>query len=175
VTSAARPLELADTLTYAPFWVRIYDCPLGGRKERRVKALAELIGTLLTIDEACIKGWTKSLRAKVLMDLREPFIDEITLDKDNGQVASLPVKYERLPNICYYCRRVGHVERDCEVKDEDEEGGNTYGFGEWMRASPWKAGKEGSQIADKNPATAHVWSSRPFIHSERSRFPASNK
>uniref|UniRef100_A0A7C9EUN2 DUF4283 domain-containing protein n=1 Tax=Opuntia streptacantha TaxID=393608 RepID=A0A7C9EUN2_OPUST len=64
VDSASRPSELAETLTHAPFWVRIYDCPLGGRKERRIKALAESIGTLLQIDESCIQGWTKSLRLK---------------------------------------------------------------------------------------------------------------
>lgn len=74
------------------------------------------------------------------MDLREPFSDEITLEKDGGHVITLLVKYERLPNICYYCGRVGHVERDCERKEEDE---GTYGFGEWMRASPWKASRGG--------------------------------
>ena len=172
VDSASRPSELAETLTYAPFWVRIYDCPLGGRKERRIKALAESIGTLLQIDESCIQGWTKSLRAKVLVDLREPFIDEITLDKDNGHVASLPVKYERLPTICYYCGRVGHVERDCDVKDEDGEGGNTYGFGEWMRASPWKPSKVESPATDKNPATARRLVLRPIHTQQEEQIPS---
>ena len=33
-TSDSRPSELAETLTHAPFWVRIYDCPPleGGRR-----------------------------------------------------------------------------------------------------------------------------------------------
>jgi len=153
VTSAARPSELAQSLTHAPFWARIYDCPLGGRKEKKVRALAEAIGTTIKIDENCTKCWTKSLRVKVLMDLREPFTDEIALDTENGQVASLPVKYERLPNICYYCGRVGHVEKDCEAKDEDGEGGSTYGFGEWMRASPWKTGKDGVRRAGETSVT----------------------
>ena len=101
----------------------------------------------------CTKGWTKSLRVKILMDLRDPFIDEITLNKESGQVATLPVKYERLPNICYYCGRVGHVEKYCEVKDEDGDGGNTHGFGEWLRASPWKIGKEGNRNAEVHSVT----------------------
>jgi len=109
VRSEARPSELAETLTHAPFWVRIYDCPLGGRKERRVKAMAESIGTLIKIDENCTQGWTKSIRIKVLMDLREPFTDEITLEKENAQVLTLLMKYEQFPNICYHCGRVGHV------------------------------------------------------------------
>ena len=94
VASGARPSEIAETLNHAPFWVRIYDCPLGGRKERRIRAMAESIGIPMKIDEGCINGWTKSIRVKVLMDLREPFIHEITLDKGNGQEIQLPVKYE---------------------------------------------------------------------------------
>jgi len=69
VRSEARPSELTETLTHAPFWVRIYDCPLGGRKERRVKAMAESIGALIKIDENCTQGWTKLIRIKVLMNL----------------------------------------------------------------------------------------------------------
>ena len=154
VLSEARPSEIAETLTHAPFWVRIYDCPLGGRKERRIKVMAESIGTFIKTDDSCTKEWTKSIRTKILMDLREPFIDEITLEKENGQVITLPVKYERLPNICYYCGRVGHVEKDCEVKEEAGDGGNTYGFGEWMRASPWKVSKDGNRGINEKPGTA---------------------
>ena len=76
------------------------------------------------------------------MDLQEPFADEITLEKDNGQKITPPVKYERLPNICYFCGRVGHVERDCDLKEEGEEGTITYRFGEWMRVSLWKPIKD---------------------------------
>ena len=128
VISEARPSELAETFNHAPFWVIIYDCPLGGRKGRRIRATTESIGTPIKIDESCTKGWTKSIRVKILLNLREPLIDEITLDKANGQEITLLVKYERLPNICYFCGRIGYAERDCKAKEEDGEGGNTYGF-----------------------------------------------
>ena len=88
------------------------------------------------------------------MDLREPFADEITLEKDNGQEITLLVKYERLPNICYFCGRVGHVERDYELKEEGEEGTITYAFGEWMRASSWKPIKDGGGKNGRLPNAA---------------------
>jgi len=88
------------------------------------------------------------------MDLQEPFADEITLEKDNGQKITPPVKYERLPNICYFCGRVGHVERDCDLKEEGEEGTITYAFGEWMRASSWKPIKDGGGKNGGSPNAA---------------------
>lgn len=83
-------------------------------------------------------GWTKSIRFKALMDLREAFPDEIALERENGKTICLNVKYEKLPTICYYCGRLDHVECDCAEKEENEDGGPVYQYGEWMRASPWK-------------------------------------
>ena len=46
------------------------------------------------------------------------------------------IKFERLPNFCYWCGRVSHSDKDCEkwlgrkgrLRKEDQE------YGEWMRA-----------------------------------------
>jgi len=175
VMGGVKPSEMAESLTHAPFWVRIYDCPLEGRKEKRIKAMAESLGVPIKVDEGCVSGWTKSVRVKILMDLRDPFTDEITLEKGNGQEITLPVKYERLPNICYFCGRVGHVERDCEAKEEDGEGGNTYGFGEWMRASPWRAVKEGNRKNLENTNIARRLVFKPQTASEGDWNPSVDK
>ena len=50
------------------------------------------------------------------------------------------IKYERLPNFCYWCGRVTHGERECEVwlrgkghlKREEQQ------YGDWMRANSRK-------------------------------------
>jgi len=136
VVKGAQPSTMVKSLIYAPFWVRIYDPPFEGYKESKIRALANSLGTYIKADEDCKVGWTKSICFKALMDLREAFPDEIALEREDGKTICLNVKYEKLPTICCYCGRLGHVERDCAEKEENEDEGIVYQYGEWMRASP---------------------------------------
>ena len=48
------------------------------------------------------------------------------------------IKYEQLPNFCYWCGRINHYERECKIrlrgkgqlKREEQQ------YGEWLRANP---------------------------------------
>jgi len=42
----------------------------------------------------------------------------ITLE--NGKQVWITFKYERLPNFCYWCGRLSHDDRDCELWIESE-------------------------------------------------------
>lgn len=46
----------------------------------------------------------------------------------------LRFKYERLPNFCYYCGCLGHLERECTITGDISVGIKDLPYGRWWRA-----------------------------------------
>ncbi|TXG51528.1 hypothetical protein EZV62_024052 [Acer yangbiense] len=94
----------------AEFWVQIHDIPIMCMNRRIAKWLAEQIAS------------------QTLLRLK--------LDK-SGNIVVVGLKYERLPDFCYTCGRVGHGINECfdgEAKKEALEGTSTK-YGSWLRAT----------------------------------------
>ena len=55
----------------------------------------------------------------------------------NGKEGWVSFKYERLPNICYWCGMLTHSDRDCLLweKSRGSLRGKDQQFGAWLRAS----------------------------------------
>uniref|UniRef100_A0A803MX06 CCHC-type domain-containing protein n=1 Tax=Chenopodium quinoa TaxID=63459 RepID=A0A803MX06_CHEQI len=48
-------------------------------------------------------------------------------------------KYERLGDFCYYCGRMGHIDKDCMEKDNcDDESPMVFHYGPFLFASPYR-------------------------------------
>jgi len=65
------------------------------------------------------------LRIKVILDIRKPLFRGITIEGEGW----CNIKYEFLPNFCYVCGHLGHVEEECDEGDWQEE---RRQFGELM-------------------------------------------
>ena len=84
------------------------------------------------------------LRARVTMDISKPLPRCSKLSSDGKQIGMVGLKYECLPNFCYWCGRVTHRERDCEVwlrgkgklRREDQQ------YGEWLRDALVRQGRK---------------------------------
>ena len=52
-------------------------------------------------------------------------------------------KYERLPNICYWCGCLNHGDRDCDlwVESEGSLTKESQAYGAWIRAPPFAKGR----------------------------------
>lgn len=74
------------------------------------------------------------LRIKVLVDVHKPLLRGITMEDDTGgKKFWCPFEYEFLPNFCYACGKLGHVDRIC---DESNWRGKNKPYGELMRVLP---------------------------------------
>lgn len=56
-------------LFLVPFWVRLYDLPLGYRNAKVARVIVGRIGEVLIVDEI---GWDKSMRVRIMIDVRRP-------------------------------------------------------------------------------------------------------
>lgn len=103
------------------------------------------IGKVLEVAEPGDDGADNEfLRVRVPIDISKPLPRCRKLWADGKQVRWVGFKFERLPNFCYWCGRVTHGERECEVwlcgKGNLRKGDQQ--FGEWLRAKSVRMAKK---------------------------------
>lgn len=143
--------------THSPVWIRVADLPLGFLNEEMGRTIGNKVVEFMEVeteDDGSAVG--SFLRIKVRLDVRKPLARGVLVeDEEKGREMWCSFQYEFLPNFCYICGRLGHVDKDC---DDYGEGSGPKQFGEWMRVNPAKkrAGSQrvgGRRVAAQEEAT----------------------
>lgn len=132
-----------------PIWVRVLRLPLGLMCREAGEKIGEEIGEVLEVDaRADGKAVGKFLRIKVRMNIKVPLMRGFILDEGKEEEGTLmvtsqeqeeevedknwcPFEYEYLPDFCYVCGIIGHIDTACGVKLKK---GEKKQFGPWLRA-----------------------------------------
>ncbi|KAF3955405.1 hypothetical protein CMV_019378 [Castanea mollissima] len=78
--------------------------------------IGNTIGSVIQVADLEDDGaGSEFLRVRINIDISKPLLRCFKLCTEGKQVGWVGIKYERLPNFCYWCGRVTHRERDCEV------------------------------------------------------------
>lgn len=103
-----------------PFWIRIYDIPLGAMTTETAEAIGKVFGGIEEVDEDDLIICPQFLRIRVQINILKPLRRGMILVVE-GKRIWVELKYERLPNFCYTCGCTGHTEMDCgkEVDPND--------------------------------------------------------
>lgn len=142
------------SLYIVPFRVRVYDLPILGRNnEVNARRIGNKLGEFMKVDQSDIVGINKSLRVRVMIEVKKPLKDKIEIKMHGGVMQKVEVRYEKLPVFCYVCSKLEHEEKDCEAISSHKS--HDYKFSEKLRASPWIVNKgEGNVSREEGKSCA---------------------
>ncbi|KAK4435264.1 hypothetical protein Salat_0689700 [Sesamum alatum] len=129
------PLSL--NLDWCPFFVHVHDLPYRLRSIEIIRYIGGSLGSWL--DENHIERdvfWFETVRIRVNINISFPLKRALQLRLENGELVVIRFSYERLPNFCYLCGKVGHISRFCELHFQShfvDPGSNTP-YGAWLWA-----------------------------------------
>lgn len=130
-------------LTMALFWIRVYALSFLYMNEEVGKLIGNAIGSVEEVEILEGRGGRDGyFRIRVSIDVRKPLKRGLNFSIGGLQQFWIYFRYERMPNICFFCGCIGHMERDCEkaLKLRSEGVKPQHQYGVWLRAVNDKGG-----------------------------------
>lgn len=102
--------------THIPVWIRVFNLPLGLMNKQTGRLIGDKVGKFLEVetdeDGSAVGSF---LRIKVLIDVRKLLSRGVMMGDGQGEhTCWCNFRYEFLPNLCYLCGMLGHVEKECD-------------------------------------------------------------
>ena len=105
--------------------------------------LGETIGPVVPSenDKELIGG--DFLRVRVEVDVSRPFCRGRKVVLEDDKEIWVYFKYEKLPNFCYWCGMVSHVDKECEIwlANKGKSLAAKQEYGAWLRSAPYNPGR----------------------------------
>lgn len=118
VFERVREIESVPSLEFskATFWVQIHNVLERSLTQAIGKAIGKTIGKVVEVADPEDNGvGNEFLRVRVSLDITKFLPHCHKLWAESKQVGWVGLKFERLPNFCYWCGWVTHGERECEL------------------------------------------------------------
>lgn len=117
-------------------WVQIWNLPTHWLSAEIGFKFSNIFGAVL--DVLIPEGGSKNgchLKILTEVDLNKPLLRGTKL-RFQSQTVWVNFKYEKLASFCFYCGRVGHMEKSCSIRIDAAKSGTvqTGQYGPWLRA-----------------------------------------
>ncbi|KAG8379326.1 hypothetical protein BUALT_Bualt07G0076800 [Buddleja alternifolia] len=144
-----------DTCT---FKVHVLDLPLKLMTLNIAIFLGDRLGSFKDVQfDGRAISWGSILKMTVEIDVTKPLKLFLQLNSACGESHVVTFQYERLPNFCYLCGKIGHLAKDCLLRYSEgfKDPGEFTPFGAWLRAPSFN---NGGQPSNSNSS---MFSERP--------------
>lgn len=104
------------------FWVQIHGLPPNGMFPEVGELVGDIMGKCVKVDKdedgKCVG---KFMRVRVSSDITKPLrrVAKVRLG-DHGPILWADLRYEKLPDFCFGCGRLGHSVKECTTEGVDK-------------------------------------------------------
>jgi hypothetical protein len=117
-----------------PIWIRVFKLPLGMMYREIGEQIGEEVGEFIEVavgEDGLAVG--EFLRVHIRMYIKKPLLRGITINIGENMLPKwCPFEYEYLPDFCFTCGLLGHVDRSCSIKLKK---GEQQQYGKWLKAA----------------------------------------
>ena len=96
-------------------WVQVHNLPIG-ISSSAAKSIVSATGKVFenSLDKEVYEG-NNFVRVRVGIDITKPLCRGRKLALRDGQDSLVCFKYERIPNICHWCSKLTHMDKECSI------------------------------------------------------------
>ncbi|KAL0006670.1 hypothetical protein SO802_008172 [Lithocarpus litseifolius] len=122
-------------------WVQVHGIPPKYMSLDAGVKICEVVGDVIKPSDTKMFDAGNFIRVQVSIDLSLPLCRGRLISLNNGKEMWVSFKYERLPNVCYWCGKLTHDDRDCDlwIESEGTLKSDQRAFGPYLQASPFVA------------------------------------
>ncbi|KAJ1416986.1 Zinc knuckle CX2CX4HX4C [Sesbania bispinosa] len=131
----SQALELLE-FTSVPVRVQLWGLPAHCKIEKMGRKIGGCLGEVNSVDIFETRDRGSFIKLVVIIDTSRPLKLGIHVGSKTYGVIWVDFEYERMPQFCYFCGRIGHEEDFCAYKDSHNDSTNKYSEGNHIKKIP---------------------------------------
>jgi hypothetical protein len=120
---------------HAPIWIQLWGLPPHCKTKQMGRSIGELLGKVETAEMYEYPDKKMIIKVKVAINVHQPISAGILIGNANDGTNWIDFRYEKLPQVCFKCGIVGHIDNLCH--NPQLETANYAPLGPWIRSNQY--------------------------------------